>query len=366
MSQLRSPKCATGASFRLCARVALTRLVPCFVGLALVAACNSKGGTTTAPAAPTPATAVPAAPAGLTVGALVMKDRTAAISWGASGGATEYIAEVGSTPGGSDVGVQSAGAATSFTLRDLRAGRSYVRLKARNNSGTSAASPEVTFVLPDLADYVEALFLGSGPLIPESNDPNLSCPRRGMWSAFPRGTTIRNRVSAQIPAHGLAAIRATLDQVSAATAGVLAMTLDVVPEDAPAAGDNQVVHVALRSAGELTAICGSPTVACIGYQSRPFTGGVIRWSAGYYDVTNIQGTVPYAHELGHGLFGMCHINQDGIGGSQQSMMSAGPIAGSHPSQLSPFDIEAAQAVYGSSVAIGASRSGFVAAGLLRP
>ena len=35
-------------------------------------------------------------------------------------------------------------------------------------------------------------------------------------------------------------------------------------------------------------------------------------------------------------------------------------------RLSPFDIEALQAVYGSSVAIGAGRAQFVAAGLVRP
>lgn len=250
-----------------------------------------------------------------------MKDRTAAISWSASAGTTEYVIEVGSSAGGTEGGVLSAGAATSFTLRDLPAGRSYVRIKARNSVGTSAASPEMSFVLPDLGDYVEALFLGSGPLIPVSNDPNLSCPRRGVWSAFPRGTTIRNRVSAQIPAQGLATIRATLDQVSVATVGVLSTSVEVVPEDAPVPGDSQVVHVTLRSVAEATVICGSPSVACIGYPSRPFTGGVIRWSAGYYDITNILGTVPYAHELGHGLFGLCHINQDSIGGSQHSLMT---------------------------------------------
>jgi len=54
-------------------------------------------------------------------------------------------------------------------------------------------------VLPDLADYIEALFLGGGPLIYESN---LSCGRRGIWSAFPRGV---------------------VDQIPQATAGRLAM-----------------------------------------------------------------------------------------------------------------------------------------------
>ncbi len=343
------------------------------LALAVALAGTACGGGATPPTAPPPSAATPAAPGSLTVGTLVMKDRTAAISWGASTGAAEYVVEVGSTAGGIDGGVYSAGAATSFTLRDLRAGRSYVRLKARNSSGTSGASAEVTFVLPDLGDYVEALFLGSGPLI---YSPNLSCPRPGMWSAFPRGTTVRNRASAQIPAQYRDTIRAVLDQVPQATAGRLATTFEVVPEDAPAHVENQMVHVALRSTTELQVACGSTGSACIAYNSPierggPFSGGVIRWSAGYYVVTTIQSTRPYAHEPGHGVLGMCHINADAIGGRQHSLMSAGdtpaPTAATSQSErLSPFDIEALQAVYGSSVAIGARRPEFVAAGLIRP
>ncbi len=227
------------------------------LALAVVLAGTACGGGSAHPTAPQPS-AGPPAPAGLMVGALVMKDRNAAISWGASQGATEYVVEVGSTAGGIDGGVYSAGAATSFTLRDLRAGRSHVRIKARNGSGTSGASPEATFVLPDLGDYIEALFLGSGPLIPDTpNDPNRSCPLRGIWIAYPRGTTVRNRVSAQIPAPYRDAIRGVVDQVPQATAGRLATTFEVVAEDAPAPSQHEMVHVVVRSAAELTAACGS-------------------------------------------------------------------------------------------------------------
>ena len=321
------------------------------------------------PAAP-PVAAVPAPPGGLRVGALVMKDRTAVISWGASTGATEYAVEVGASPGATD-SLQSAGTATSITLRDLRAGRTYVRIKAGNSAGTSGASAELTFVLPALADYVEALFLGSGPLVPESNDPNVSCPRRGMWSAFPRGTTIRNRASAQIPAQWREALRVVLDQIPQATAGQLATTLEVAPEDAPPVGENQMVHVALRTTAELQFACGSTGVACLTYNSpisrgAPFSGGLIRWSAGYYVVPNIPFPQPYAHEPGHAILGMCHINAAGIGGGENSLMSAGLTNVNQADRLTPFDIEALQAVYSSSVAIGGRRADFVAAGLLRP
>ena len=63
---------------------------------------------------------------------------------------------------------------------------------------------------------------------------------------------------------------------------------------------------------------------------------------------------------------MCHINADLIGGGVNSLMSAGPSGSNQLPKLSPFDIEALQAVYGSSVAIGARRAEFVAAGLIKP
>lgn len=341
-----------------------TRLL---LALAVVLAGTACGGGAAPPTAPPTAAATPAPPGSLTVGTLVMKDRTAAISWGASSGAAEYVVEVGSTAGGIEGGVQSAGTATSFTLRDLRAGRSYVRVKARNSSGTSGASVEVTFVLPNLGDYVEVLFLGSGALIPVSNDPNLACSRRGIFSGFPRGTTVRNRASAQLPAHGLDSIRRVLNQIPLATAGRLAATFEVVAEDAPTPRDNEMVHVALRSAAEVTAACNSLVgSACIGYNERPFPGGIIRWSAGYYDI-NISFNQPFSHEIGHGILGMCHINADAIGGGEHSMMSQGPpgVNSNQLDRLSPFDIEALQAVYGSTVNPGARRPEFVAAGLIK-
>ena len=365
MSQLSSPKRAIGASLPGLARLATSRIVLCVTVLALVSACGgSKGGTPTAPT--NPAASVPPVPSGLTVGALVMKDRTAAISWGASAGATEYVVEVGSTAGGTDGGTQSAGTATSFTLRDLRAGRSHVRIKARNGSGTSAASAEQTFVLPDLGDYVEAIFLASGPLR-ASQSPG--CGTHGRWSSFPRGTTVRNLVSAQIPAPSRDAIRVVLDQVAQATGGSLAATFEVVADGPRTVGVNEMAHVALQATSEIQFACGSIAgIACTTNNSPierggPFSGGLIRWSVAYYVLPNIQSTGPYAHESGHGVLGMCHIDGDGIGGSQQSLMSGG---GTLPLRLTPFDIEALQAVYGSSLAIGANRADFVAAGLVRP
>jgi len=44
-----------------------------------------------------------------------------------------------------------------------------------------------------ITEAVEALFLGSGPLIP--TDGFVACPTQGVWSGFPRGTTVRVIVS---------------------------------------------------------------------------------------------------------------------------------------------------------------------------
>lgn len=188
-----------------------------------------------------------------------------------------------------------------------------------------------------------------------------------MWSGFPRGTTVRNRVSADIPAQCRDAIRVVLDQIPAATGGRLATTFDVVAEGnpIPLTADHQMAHVGLRTVAELTAACGSTGTACLSYNDRPFSGGAIRWSTGYYVVPIATFPQPYAHEPGHGILGMCHLDAVGIGGNERSLMSASTIPGPQAAQLTPFDIEALEAMFGSSVALGGRRADFVAAGLLR-
>lgn len=80
-------------------------------------------------------------------------------------------------------------------------------------TGTSAGASE------ELRPVIEALFLGSGPLIPR--DGLTACPSQGRWNGFPRGTTVRVRVSTTVSGDKRAAIQQTADQVSEATNGAV-------------------------------------------------------------------------------------------------------------------------------------------------
>jgi hypothetical protein len=92
---------------------------------------------------------VPPAPGGLT---RVVAGSSATLTWDAStrpAAVTRYVLEVGSAPGlnnvfsGLDVGPQ-----TSFAASGVPPGTYYVRVRAGNYSGLSAASNEVVVVVP--------------------------------------------------------------------------------------------------------------------------------------------------------------------------------------------------------------------------
>jgi predicted phage tail protein len=82
----------------------------------------------------------PAAPTGLTAH---VNGLTVVLSWNASAGATSYRVEVGSSSGGSNLFNGDVGGVT--TLRAVAsAGTYYVRVRAANAIGTSAASNQIT------------------------------------------------------------------------------------------------------------------------------------------------------------------------------------------------------------------------------
>ena len=75
----------------------------------------------------------------------------------------------------------------------------------------------------------------------------------------------------------------------------------------------------------------------------------------------------FAHDIiGHGVMGMCHVDGNLIGGAGLSLMSGGPnvFSGQIALQLTPFDIAAAQAVYGSGLNPGATKADFLRLGLI--
>jgi hypothetical protein len=72
--------------------------------------------------------------------------RTVTLNWGASSGATEYVLEVGSTTGASNVLVTSMGTLTSFSAL-APPGTYFVRIRPRNACGSGGASNEVVITV---------------------------------------------------------------------------------------------------------------------------------------------------------------------------------------------------------------------------
>ena len=73
---------------------------------------------------------------------VTVSGRFVVLNWAGVAGATEYVLDVGSTPGGSDLLVAPVGNTTTIsTMADPRV--YYVRVRARNACGSSAASNEV-------------------------------------------------------------------------------------------------------------------------------------------------------------------------------------------------------------------------------
>lgn len=248
-------------------------------------------------------------------------------------------------PGGAVTGVRVGEADVRVTFRDVTAAR-HVSLPA-----------------PNLTDferhYIEAIFLGSGPLTPA--DGLLACPSsRGTWSGFPRGTTVRLRISTTVSDDKRQAIARAAAQVAEATHDAVHVTVESTSDADPRPATNEATsttHPSPSSQG-----CGSDSGCTIHGFVSP---GVFRSSRAVQP--QAQTANAYAHDIvGHGVMGMCHVDGALIGGPSRSLMSGGVnvFSGQTSLELSALDIAAARAVYATGLGPGATRDAFVRAGLI--
>jgi hypothetical protein len=207
-------------------------------------------------------------------------------------------------------------------------------------------------------DVVDALFLGSGPLIPR--DGSTECPLQGFWSGYPRGTAVRMRVSSRVPGPAQSGLGRAIGPVGGATGGALTVIMETTPELDPQPGVNEVTVTEVplpRAAG-----CSSDA-GCVQYR---FAGrGLLMGARVVAPPGSSVGA--YVHDaVGHGVLGLCHVDARLIGGAENSLMSAGPGAGpgSGAASLTGLDLEAIRTVYASGVNPGVPRSAFLAARLV--
>ena len=333
--------------------------------------CGGGGGsspTTPGGSSPTTPSGTLAAPAFLTAGTVSLRERTVPLTWGAVSNASAFVIEVSASAEFSNpTTINTPDASTSFTLTNAPLGHSFARVRAKNDAGTSNPSIPIAFTVVDFQNFIEALFLGTGPL-EAPNDP-LPCVNiapgvtRGVLHGFARGANVPVRVASALSGSVQNLLREQVATIPVATVGRLNTTFELSADPDPPQRDSEIV---LAFSPDTVRLCGN-ALAC---GQIPFLSlGLMRSAKFTYSPT--IGDVPAVHEVAH-LLGMCHVSAELIGGrptnSLMGRFAVLPTSGppSHDPRLTPWDIEALKAVYGSSLQPGAVRSDFVAAGLATP
>ena len=270
---------------------------------------------------------------------------TAEAGWSSSAPAVATVA------GGLVTGVGPGDATITATYQSVRGAAHVV-----------VASPPDGALSPFMRDYIEALFLGSGPLTP--TDGVIGCPRLfGRWLGFPAGTSVELLVSPTVPPFSATALASAAGQVPTASAGALSVTVGATQDANPLPAVNQVT--ATMHGDPMSLGCGFPQ-GCTRFTFGTNPSLIV--SARAILVTG-QAAAAYVHDaIGHGIMGLCHVDGNLIGGARLSLMSYGPGVFSNqlPSELSAFDLVATQAVFRSGLAPGAMREDFLRLGLVNP
>jgi hypothetical protein len=313
--------------------------------------------------APAPSPTIPDPPTGVRIEFALEGARSEIrMTWNPISDATGYIVSLGRSAGGSDLGIFNVDA-TTFSIDALPAGRVFANVRAKNGEAIGAPSADVSEWFFDLGHYIEALFLGTGPLAP--SDGNHGCSATGWVRGFAPGTEVPVLVSTTVSSDKAAAIHGVVNQVSQATAGVVRATYTETADPNPRPVRHQATSTTHPSPS--TQGCGSDggcTIHVFADNARP--GEFISSRA-----VQPAGQTPeaYAHDaVGHGVLGLCHVDGNLIGGARRSMMSAGPgvYSGDIARSLSAYDLAAAQALYAAGLRPGNQRQDLVRAGLIDP
>jgi hypothetical protein len=322
----------------------------------LVAGCGDK-----APTSPSQESSVPGIPTGVST-SVAIATATITVTWVSVPGAVRYQVELGTSPGATTVIHEVSSITDSFP--GLAIGKYYVRVKAANATGTSNASAESTAVIIDrtLAEYIDGVLLGFGRFNPgRVADCPAETPQHA-WTSFARGTTVRVRIGQSVPPTAVDAITRLVNQVSEATGGNIGATVETSPDAEPLPRTGEVTIAAVPDVQAKG--CSAGAAGCVVYQwapPRPTFGLVL--SAIAYGRT---GSSPqtFVHEVGHALYGLCHVLGGQFAAGEGSLMASGGAAPAP--MLTRLDIAALQAAYSSSLSPAAVRADFVRVGLVNP
>jgi hypothetical protein len=278
----------------------------------------------------------------------------ATVTWTSEqiGDGATFLLELGRNPGATDVGTYDAGSSLSYTVPNLPTARLYARVRSKIGEAISAPSSEIFVYAFSLRDYIEALFLGSGPAA-QTSSPGCAASERRV--GFPDGSTVTVRTSNTLTAEQLATVHAFVNRLPEVTLGRLKGRVEETNSSNPSAGRNQT---AIRAGDPTEMGCPPGAVGCAASNQQP--AGVIQYSRVLVRTSAPPAII--AHELGHAVLGLCHIQPGVIGGNRFSVMTS--ASSNSPHGLSEYDVTAVRAVHGTGVKPGDPRRAFLAAGLI--
>ncbi len=293
-------------------------------------------------------------------------------------GVEAYAFEVGSTPGGADLG-RFEGTSPIVRASNLPLkGTSYARVRARRGTEVSGASQEVAIVTLDLRDVIDAAFFGNGPLVPRGTARcpevrSLSECQNVAWREFP-DTAVRLILSS------------SLDPAARP------LLVEGARQLGSAGGRIQVVVADGGGILEWVSASPPPSTVFVGTGDIPTSGGsfACTWPSTCLTTVNAGalpdrvysafsiwgvGTSPRAYLRGAiagGIMRLGRLDSVAIGGAAQSLMASGsevqPCSSGAPEclpdHITALDLTVWIAVQRSGLPSGATRRQFEAIGLV--
>jgi hypothetical protein len=206
------------------------------------------------------------------------------------------------------------------------------------------------FDVIDFRDFIEALFIGTGPY---GRDSDRGCS--GRMNGWRDGTNVRILVDDSVPDDARQHAESLSSFVREMSNGAIGASVQrIAVYRAPERGEIQVTTPPRRS-------CASGAAGCTIYDrfEDPYTVAA--------SVVVVPPSNPMQHELGHALFGLCHFRfptGDDLSSNVNNMSIMG--SGTSFGRPSEADVLALRAVYAAGLRPGAGRGAFVVAGLVRP
>lgn len=336
--------------------------------------CSKKSsGSPTEPSAPVPpAATIPSTPEKPAIASIDIPARTATLTFRAVAGATKYVIEIGTSPGGSDAATlttdEGTGPGGTFTrtFTDLPPGFLYAQAKAQNQAGTGPPSPGLQFLLQDMKYLTESLFFQSGPYGSGAEGGH------DVVRGFRAGTRVTIRVSTTLTPTQRQGIDSLVSQLGE-TGAPLTASIQTMNGNRPLCVRNEIYVVTddtacLPAGAGCINTCGPATI------NTPWETALV-----YLNNAGPGRDVPdvVAHEMGHALLGLYHVAYLGVAerpthpsffGTQEFphvLMFWQLTSGARVhDRLSDPELKAVQAAFRAGISAGSTRSDMRARGLI--